>query len=247
MGRPPLPLSATCCYDGRFYVRLSGAETAVESARAPCSAARRWPDAAAFWASVRDQRHPFFADGSQARGSRRCGGCRCAAPRLHSDFAAGEQLIEWGGALRWLGAAPEPTRERCARGRERSGGHATCSAARARRAVFQPLPPPLLALHQRLKAAFDPRGHPQPRPHVPGAVDMETKLADFIRDTPDGREADAILRACVHCGFCTATCPTYQLLGDELDGPRGRIYLIKQVLEGDDGHRARRSCTSTAA
>ena len=61
---------------------------------------------------------------------------------------------------------------------------------------------------------------------------METRLADFIRDTADGRDADAILRACVHCGFCTATCPTYQLLGDELDGPRGRIYLIKQVLEG---------------
>jgi glycolate oxidase iron-sulfur subunit len=61
---------------------------------------------------------------------------------------------------------------------------------------------------------------------------METALAPFIRDTPEGREADRILRACVHCGFCTATCPTYQLLGDELDGPRGRIYLIKQVLEG---------------
>ena len=61
---------------------------------------------------------------------------------------------------------------------------------------------------------------------------METNLADFIRDTPEGREADAILRKCVHCGFCTATCPTYQLLGDELDGPRGRIYLMKQVLEG---------------
>ena len=61
---------------------------------------------------------------------------------------------------------------------------------------------------------------------------MDTKLADFIRDTPAGREAEAILRSCVHCGFCTATCPTYQLLGDELDGPRGRIYLIKQVLEG---------------
>ncbi len=61
---------------------------------------------------------------------------------------------------------------------------------------------------------------------------MQTHLADFIRDTPEGREADAILRKCVHCGFCTATCPTYQLLGDELDGPRGRIYLIKQVLEG---------------
>ena len=61
---------------------------------------------------------------------------------------------------------------------------------------------------------------------------MQTNLADFIKDTPEGREAEAILRACVHCGFCTATCPTYQLLGDELDGPRGRIYLIKQVLEG---------------
>lgn len=61
---------------------------------------------------------------------------------------------------------------------------------------------------------------------------METHLADFIKDTPEGREAETILRRCVHCGFCTATCPTYQLLGDELDGPRGRIYLIKQVLEG---------------
>jgi glycolate oxidase iron-sulfur subunit len=61
---------------------------------------------------------------------------------------------------------------------------------------------------------------------------MQTKLADFIKDRPEGREADAILRKCVHCGFCTATCPTYQLLGDELDGPRGRIYLIKGMLEG---------------
>ena len=61
---------------------------------------------------------------------------------------------------------------------------------------------------------------------------MQTELADFIKDTPEGREADAILRKCVHCGFCTATCPTYQLLGDELDGPRGRIYLIKGMLEG---------------
>ncbi len=61
---------------------------------------------------------------------------------------------------------------------------------------------------------------------------MQTSLADFIRDTPEGREAEAILRKCVHCGFCNATCPTYQLLGDELDGPRGRIYLIKQALEG---------------
>jgi len=61
---------------------------------------------------------------------------------------------------------------------------------------------------------------------------METRLLPAIAATPDGKEAEAILRACVHCGFCTATCPTYQLLGDELDGPRGRIYLIKQALEG---------------
>jgi glycolate oxidase iron-sulfur subunit len=61
---------------------------------------------------------------------------------------------------------------------------------------------------------------------------MQTTLADFVRGTPDGEAAAAILGKCVHCGFCTATCPTYQLLGDELDGPRGRIYLIKQVLEG---------------
>ena len=63
---------------------------------------------------------------------------------------------------------------------------------------------------------------------------MQTHLAPEFKGTPDGDEAEAILRKCVHCGFCTATCPTYQLLGDELDGPRGRIYLIKQVLEGDD-------------
>jgi glycolate oxidase iron-sulfur subunit len=62
---------------------------------------------------------------------------------------------------------------------------------------------------------------------------MQTALADFIRDTPLGREADAILRSCVHCGFCLPACPTYQLLGDELDSPRGRIYLMKQLLEGE--------------
>ena len=61
---------------------------------------------------------------------------------------------------------------------------------------------------------------------------MDTQITDELRATYAGRVAEEILRKCVHCGFCTATCPTYQLLGDELDGPRGRIYLIKQVLEG---------------
>lgn len=66
---------------------------------------------------------------------------------------------------------------------------------------------------------------------------MQTNLASWIRNTPEGDEAEEILRRCVHCGFCQATCPTYQELGDELDSPRGRIYLIKQMLEGAEvGH-----------
>ena len=67
---------------------------------------------------------------------------------------------------------------------------------------------------------------------------MQTNLAPEYRAMPEGLEAEAILRKCVHCGFCTATCPTYQTLGDELDGPRGRIYLIKQVLEGNKPTRS---------
>ena len=63
---------------------------------------------------------------------------------------------------------------------------------------------------------------------------MQTNLSDKSKLHPRAEEAESILRSCVHCGFCTATCPTYQLLGDELDGPRGRIYLIKQVLEGQE-------------
>ncbi len=66
---------------------------------------------------------------------------------------------------------------------------------------------------------------------------MQTSLTEVFRATPEGQEAERILRTCVHCGFCTATCPTYQLLGDELDGPRGRIYLIKRVLEGHPATR----------
>lgn len=66
---------------------------------------------------------------------------------------------------------------------------------------------------------------------------MQTQLAPWARDSAIGQEADAILRRCVHCGFCSATCPSYQILGDELDSPRGRIYLIKQVLEGESPSR----------
>lgn len=67
---------------------------------------------------------------------------------------------------------------------------------------------------------------------------MQTRLSEELLHSPAGEEADRILRTCVHCGFCNATCPTYQLLGDELDGPRGRIYLIKQMLEGNPPGRS---------
>ena len=65
---------------------------------------------------------------------------------------------------------------------------------------------------------------------------MHTELHEDLRDTAQGRRAQQILRNCVHCGFCNATCPTYQITGDELDGPRGRIYLIKEVLESGSGN-----------
>src|SRR5436309_2615084 len=87
------------------------------------------------------------------------------------------------------------------------------------------------ALAPRAEVGFRSGGDFQSRPALRRDV-MQTSLADFIRDTPEGAEADAILRKCVHCGFCTATCPTYQILGDDLDSPRGRIYLIKRALEG---------------
>src|SRR3984957_3448360 len=62
---------------------------------------------------------------------------------------------------------------------------------------------------------------------------MQTNLSESAQTLPRAAEAEKILRSCVHCGFCNATCPTYQILGNELDGPRGRIYLIKQLLEGE--------------
>src|SRR5262249_20791079 len=80
---------------------------------------------------------------------------------------------------------------------------------------------------------FRSQNHPQPRPAAAGGRAMKTEFSLAQLADPDIADADKITRACVHCGFCTATCPTYVLLGDELDSPRGRIYLIKEMLEKD--------------
>ena len=86
---------------------------------------------------------------------------------------------------------------------------------------------------------------PMPRAGEAEALQTEFSLAQLA--DPDTAESEKILRTCVHCGFCTATCPTYVLLGDELDSPRGRIYLIKNMLESGGPVAPRRSSTSTAA
>src|SRR5207302_4972995 len=97
--------------------------------------------------------------------------------------------------------------------------------------------PPAGRRHRRAEPAraqqLRSQDHPQPRPDAAGGCDMKTEFSLTQLANPDIAEADKILRACVHCGFCTATCPTYVLLGDELDSPRGRIYLIREMLEKD--------------
>ena len=185
-------------------------------------------DGAGFWESVREQRTLFFDRAN------RCGDCRLNRPRRRCR-CPGTQLIEWGGALRWLAADDEGEAVQIAvrTAASSAGGHATLfrhagvfvsgiSSACAGNDEYHP--PPEGKIRSR-------RGYSI----LAGCIrnyKMQTSLADFIKDSPEGQEADAILRSCVHCGFCLAICPTYQLLGDELDSPRGRIYLMKQVMEG---------------
>jgi glycolate oxidase FAD binding subunit len=152
-GGQPLPLSGTCYVQGELYVRWSGAAPAVETAIAKLGG-DAVDDGPAFWSSIREQTHPFFASGPSGASLWRLS-VKSTAP--YADLS-GEQLVEWGGALRWLvGARGDAARLRAwAQGH---GGHATLFRGFDKAAgVFHPLPPAMLAVQRRLKAEFDPHG-----------------------------------------------------------------------------------------
>ena len=148
-GGQPLPISASCWHGGVLTVRLSGAEAAVGAARRKLGG-QLVDDGAAYWASLRDQRHPYFDGGELWRLS--------VPPAASALVLKGEQLIEWGGAQRWLRVAGGDAAA-IRRTAVSVGGHATLFRGGDRRAgVFQPLAPAVAAIHQRLKAGFDPAG-----------------------------------------------------------------------------------------
>ncbi len=150
-GGKPLPVSATCHHDGHLWVRLSGAEPAVESAMATLGG-MPVPDDAAFWRSVREQTLPFFAS---ARVLWRIS-VRSTAPVLD---VGDRQLVEWGGAVRWIAADDAAGAEHLRGMAGEHGGHATLFRAGDKSAgTFAPLPDASLAIHKRLKATFDPAG-----------------------------------------------------------------------------------------
>jgi glycolate oxidase FAD binding subunit len=153
-GGKPLPLSATCYCAGKLWVRLSGAESAVSAAVQTIGGERVERDKE-FWESVRDHAHPFFvAAQSDDRALWRLS-VKSTTP--HADLA-GEQLIEWGGALRWLVTARDADREAIRAWATSHSGHATLFRSSKQSDVFTPLAPTMATLHKRLKATFDPRG-----------------------------------------------------------------------------------------
>jgi len=154
-GGQPLPLSASCWLDGKLYVRLSGAQAAVDAAMAKMGGADL-PDAEKFWDEVREQTHSFFSTPQQ-------GLWRLSLPTVAPPLALpGEQMIEWGGALRWLKTTAEATAVRSVAAN--AGGHATLYKGGDKSVgVFQPLAPSVARIHRNLKNAFDPVGIFNPR------------------------------------------------------------------------------------
>lgn len=151
-GAEPLPVSATAWHDNTLHVRLSGARAAVESALKRLGGTRVSDDeAAAFWESLREQRHTFFTDGDLPL-------WRFALPTTTPPLALeGAQLIEWGGGQRWLRSGAQPAALRAVA--SALGGHATLFRGGDRTGeVFHPPAAPLMDIHRRLKAGFDPAG-----------------------------------------------------------------------------------------
>jgi glycolate oxidase FAD binding subunit len=157
-GGQPLPLSASCWHDGVLALRLSGARAAVDAAIRSLGVAHGghlMPDCAQFWAGLREQRHPFFDGAGSDRGAL----WRLSVPStVGAIVLGGPQLIEWGGAQRWLRADGDAaTAERIRATVSASGGHATLFRGGDKSVgVFQPLAPAIAKIHERLKAGFDP-------------------------------------------------------------------------------------------
>jgi glycolate oxidase FAD binding subunit len=154
-GGQPLPISASWHCDGKLHVRLSGAESAVAAAMREIGGTTLG-EADAFWSSVRDQTHGFFAD-------RRATLWRLSVPSTAPHAAFPAQAIEWGGALRWLKAGDGSDAERLRHWARENGGHAAVFRGEKPRGAFQPLDAATLAIHRRLKATFDPSGIFNPR------------------------------------------------------------------------------------
>jgi len=154
-GGQPLPLSASCWLDGKLYVRLSGAQAAVDAAIEKMGGSDL-PDAEKFWDEVREQTHSFFSTPQQ-------GLWRLSLPTVAPPLALpGEQMIEWGGALRWLKTTADATTVRSVAAN--AGGHATLYKGGDKSVgVFQPLAPAVARIHRNLKNAFDPAGIFNPR------------------------------------------------------------------------------------
>jgi glycolate oxidase FAD binding subunit len=154
-GGQPLPLSASCWVDGNLYVRLSGAQAAVDAAIAKMGGTDL-PEAENFWDGVREQTHTFFSAQQQAL-------WRLSLPTVAPPLALpGEQMIEWGGALRWLKTTADAETIRSVAAN--AGGHATLFKGGDKSVgVFQPLAPAVARIHRNLKQAFDPAGIFNPR------------------------------------------------------------------------------------